>query len=76
MTVLGWIICAVIAVNFILFVLRLFPAFSGFGEQPELADRLLGNYRLGLESSTVVWVFRINCSHFDFGACLYTVDIG
>ena len=57
MRVLGWIICAVIAVNFILFVLTFVPAFSGFGEQPGLADRLLGNYRFGGWRADVVWVF-------------------
>lgn len=55
---LGRVLCAVIAVNLVLFVLTLFvPAFSGIGEQSGLADRLWGDYRSGGWRADVVWVF-------------------
>jgi hypothetical protein len=57
MRVLGWILCAVIAVNFILFVLTFVPAFSGIGAQPGLADRLWGNHRFGNWRADVAWIF-------------------
>jgi hypothetical protein len=56
MRVVGWFICAAIAVNFILFVLMFIPAFSGIGPEPGLADRIWGNYRLGGWRADVVWV--------------------
>jgi len=49
-------LCALIAFNFVLFVLTLFPAFSGIGPQPGLADRLWGNYRVVGWRADVVWV--------------------
>ena len=56
MRVLGGLLCSVIAVNFILFVLTFFPAFSGIGAQPGLADRLWGNYRFAGWRADIVWV--------------------
>jgi hypothetical protein len=57
MKLVAWVICAVIAVNFILFVLTFIPAFSGIGVQSGLADRLWGTYRYEGWRVDVVWVF-------------------
>jgi hypothetical protein len=54
--VLGWVLCAVIAVNFMLFVLTFVPAFSGIGRNPGLADRLWGSHTVGGWRADVVWV--------------------
>jgi len=52
----GWILRGLLAVDFALFVLTFIPAFSGIGQEPGLADRLLGNYRLGGWRADVVWM--------------------
>lgn len=57
MRVLRWLQCLVIAIDFVLFVLTFFPAFSGIGPQPGLADRLWGSNRFGGWRADVVWVF-------------------
>ena len=56
MKTLERVLCAVIAVNFVLFVLTFYPAFSGIGPQPGLADRLWGNYRVAGWRADIVWV--------------------
>jgi hypothetical protein len=56
MKILERVMCAVIAVNFALFMLTFVPAFSGIGQQPGLADRLLDNYRVAGWRADIVWV--------------------
>ncbi len=56
MKVLGRVLCAVIAVNFVLFVLTFVPAFSGIGSQIGIADRLWDNYRVDGWRADIVWV--------------------
>jgi hypothetical protein len=52
----GWILRGFLAVDFAFFVLSFVPAFSGIGPKPGIADRLLGNYRLGGWRADVVWM--------------------
>src|SRR5437660_3147111 len=56
MRALGWILRAVLVVNFVLFISAFIPAISGIGPQPGLFDRLWGNYRLGGWRADVVWM--------------------
>ena len=56
MRAIGWIIRALLAVNFALFLLTFIPAFSGIGAEPGLADRLWGNYRFDGWRADVVWM--------------------
>ena len=56
MRIFGWILRGLLAVNFVLFITTFFPAFSGIGREPGLADRLLGNYRFGGWRADVVWM--------------------
>jgi hypothetical protein len=67
MRVLGCLLCLVIAINLVLFVLTFIPAFSGFGPQPGLADRLWGDYRFGGWRADVVWVYASSVAVFFFG---------
>jgi hypothetical protein len=56
MRIFGWILRGLLAVDFALFVLTFIPAFSGIGQEPGLADRLLGNYRFGGWRVDVAWM--------------------
>jgi hypothetical protein len=56
MKAVPWLIGAIIAVNFILFVLTFVPAFSGMGAGPGLADRLWDDYRFRGWRADIVWV--------------------
>jgi hypothetical protein len=56
MKIFGWILRGLVAVDFALFVLTFFPAFSGIGGGPGLADRLFGDYRFGGWRADVVWM--------------------
>jgi hypothetical protein len=67
MKVLGWSLRALIAIDFALFILTFVPAFSGIGQQPGLADRLWGDYRLGGWRGDVVWVFGSTLAIFVLG---------
>jgi hypothetical protein len=56
MRIFGWILRGLLAVDFAIFVLTFISAFSGIGQEPGLADRLLGNYRFGGWRADVVWM--------------------
>jgi hypothetical protein len=56
MRAIGWILRALLALNFALFLLTFVPAFSGIGPEAGLADRLWGNYRFGGWRADVVWM--------------------
>jgi hypothetical protein len=51
-----WVLRGILAVNFLLLVLSFIPAFSGYGPEPGMADRLWGNYRLDGWRADVVWM--------------------
>ena len=52
-----WFLRGLVAVDFALFVLLFVPAFSGIGrQQPGVADRLWGAYRVAGWRADVVWV--------------------
>ena len=56
MKALNWILRAVLAVNFALFVLSFIPAISGYGREPGVFDSLWGGYRLDGWRADVVWM--------------------
>ena len=56
MTPLDLTLRGVLLVNFALFILSFIPAFSGFGHELGLADRLWGVYRVDGWRADVAWM--------------------
>lgn len=56
-----WILRSVLVVNLAVLVLTCIPGFSGIGQVPGYADRLLGGFRLGGWRADVVWMCVSTC---------------
>ena len=67
MKIMGWILRCLLAMDFALFVLTFIPAFSGIGQRPGLADRILGNYRFGGWRIDVAWICASSVFIIAFG---------